>query len=543
MVLRFDIIIIITLFTFHSSFAQKEQKSFSFVQMCDTQLGMGGYEHDVKSFRQAVKQINELNPDFVTICGDLVHNATDTSYADFLKIKSAFKMPCYAASGNHDVGNVPNDSTLNYYRKTVGDDYYTFQNKGFSFIVTNTQLWKVNVENESEKHDKWFKNTITKEGKKGQPVFVIGHYPIFLKTPDEEEVYFNLPIKRRKEILTLFKENNVKAYLSGHKHELIVNNYENIQFVSGEATSKNFDGRPLGFRLWEVSSDTIKHQLVPLRTSFDPKAIKLMSYNVKFASPTFEPSWEVRREMQVDMIRKYSPDIIGTQEGLKEQVDFLMDSLPEYVVIGEGRKGGDDDEHMAIFFKRDKFRLREMGSFQLSKAPNVIGSGPSVNPRMVTWARLAIIKRASGEEKDRHPMDYRGHWKNTQEFYVFNTHFFDRRDQKMARVNAAKLIMKRISELNRFGEWTKERPIFLMGDFNSQPGGEVYKTFIGDENSDGGDFLEDSLKGGDGIDWIMSRGNVKVLYYENVDYNVDRVYPSDHTPIYVEYKILENKVD
>jgi hypothetical protein len=57
----------------------------------------------------------------------------------------------------------------------------------------------------------------------------------------------------------------------------------------------------------------------------DVTAIKIMSYNLKFASPTFKPSWEVRREMQVDMIRQYSPDIIGTQESLKEQIDYLMD--------------------------------------------------------------------------------------------------------------------------------------------------------------------------------------------------------------------------
>jgi hypothetical protein len=30
--------------------------------------------------------------------------------------------------------------------------------------------------------------------------------------------------------------------------------------------------------------------------------------------------------MQVDLIRKYDPDIIGTQEGLKEQIDYLMET-------------------------------------------------------------------------------------------------------------------------------------------------------------------------------------------------------------------------
>lgn len=269
------------------------------------------------------------------------------------------------------------------------------------------------------------------------------------------------------------------------------------------------------------------------------KILTLMTYNLKFASPTFRPPWEVRREMQVDMIRKYSPDIIGTQEGLKGQIDDLMDRLPEYVVIGEGRKGGDDDEHMAIFFKRDAVRLREMHSFQLSETPDVIGSGPEVNLRMVTWARLAFINKPAQGEASPYPGDYRGHWGNTREFYLFNTHFFNGSDEAVARLNSAKLIMKRINALDRFGAWTQERPVFLIGDFNSRPDGDVYKTFVGDGKTEGVHLLKDSIKGGRGIDWILYRGNVEVLSYENVDYNVDGVYPSDHKPIYVKVRIAD----
>lgn len=271
----------------------------------------------------------------------------------------------------------------------------------------------------------------------------------------------------------------------------------------------------------------------------DGRTIKLMTYNLKFASPTFKPSWEVRREMQVDMIRKYRPDIIGTQEGLKEQIDYLQDQLTEYVVIGEGRKGGDDDEHMAIFFNRDKFRLREMGSFQLSETPEVIGSGPSVNPRMVTWARLAVINRPVEGEAGPYPMDYRGHWDNTQEFYVFNTHYFNGRKDSLARLNASKLILERINALKRFGAWTAKRPVFLMGDFNCRPGSAPYKVLVGDENSRDADLLKNSFEDPKEIDWILYKGGVKVLKYEEVDYNVDGAYPSDHKPIYVEFEILD----
>jgi endonuclease/exonuclease/phosphatase family metal-dependent hydrolase len=268
--------------------------------------------------------------------------------------------------------------------------------------------------------------------------------------------------------------------------------------------------------------------------------LKLMTYNLKFASPSFKPSWEARREWQVDMIKKYEPDIIGTQEGLKEQIDYLADHLPEYVVIGEGRKGGDDDEHMAIFIKRDKFRLREMQSFQLSETPEIIGSGPEVNPRMVTWVRLAIINRPKEGEKGPYPQDYRGHWENTKEFYVFNTHFFNGRNDSLARLNASKLILQRINALNRFGSWTAERPVFLMGDFNCRPGSPPYKVLVGDKNSADPDLLKNAHEDLNKIDWILYKGPLKVLKYEEVDYNVNRVYPSDHKPICVDFEALRN---
>ena len=270
----------------------------------------------------------------------------------------------------------------------------------------------------------------------------------------------------------------------------------------------------------------------------EDRTLKLMTYNLKFASPTFEPLWDVRREWQVDLIRQYQPDVLGTQEGLKEQIDYLADELSEYVVVGEGRKGGDDDEHMAIFIRRDRFRLRELGNFQLSKTPDVPGSGPANNPRMVTWVRLAVINRRADGETGPYPMDYRGHWENTQEFYVFNTHFDNGKNRFLARLNSARLVAERITALDRFGEWARPRPVFLLGDFNSRPGSDVHRTLVGDSNGEVGPLV-DSVENGDRIDWILSRGNVEVTNYEIVDYNVDGAYPSDHKPILAEYRILE----
>jgi serine/threonine-protein phosphatase CPPED1 len=53
------LLVVIALFTACLCFGQK-QGPLTFVQMCDTQLGMGGYDHDMNTFEKAVTKINTL---------------------------------------------------------------------------------------------------------------------------------------------------------------------------------------------------------------------------------------------------------------------------------------------------------------------------------------------------------------------------------------------------------------------------------------------------------------------------------------------------
>lgn len=243
----------------------KSYEPFRFVQLCDTQLGFGGYEHDVHLFKQAVRQINALKPNFVVICGDLVNTPNDKSFDDFNQIKAGLRVPCYCAPGNHDVTGHPTPESLRYYREVLGRDYFAFEHKGCIFVVVNTQFWKVMVQDESEKHDAWFEATLRAASEKGHRVFVIGHYPLFVNNPDETEEYMNLPVDKRKELLSLFESRNVVAMLGGHTHRLIVNDYRGIQLVNAESTSRNLDECPVGFRVWHVGDTTLEHEFVPLK--------------------------------------------------------------------------------------------------------------------------------------------------------------------------------------------------------------------------------------------------------------------------------------
>ncbi len=244
-------------------------RSFSFAQVCDPQLGFGGYLHDVALFRQAVQEINEARPDFVVICGDLVNETgNDQAIKDFNAIKSGFDMPCHCVPGNHDVGNTPTAASVARYRGKMGRDWYAFEHKGLTFVAVDTQLWKSPVEGESEKQDAWLVKTLAEAGSRKSPVVIFGHYPLFAETADEEEGYYGLPVDKRAELIQRYKAHGVVAVLSGHMHKNAVHNLDGIQLVTSATTCRNFDGAPFGYRLWHVDGQGgVTHEYIPLSTA------------------------------------------------------------------------------------------------------------------------------------------------------------------------------------------------------------------------------------------------------------------------------------
>lgn len=251
----------------------QEAPLFSFVQLSDPQVGMGGIEHDEATLRQSVKQINASGVDFALICGDMVEGPSAHSFESFKIITSDFKVPVYYAAGNHDVYNAPTKKTLALYRRYFGPDYYAFEHKGITFLTVNTMLWKNPLKGESKKQMAWLKTQLKRASYRYSPVIIVGHIPLFLKSPDEKEGYFNQPPKIRKQLLDMFEKNGVVAVLTGHTHKRVENQYHKIQMMSNETTSLNFDKRPMAYHVWTVYPDgKLKKKCVELKGPF-PKQV------------------------------------------------------------------------------------------------------------------------------------------------------------------------------------------------------------------------------------------------------------------------------
>lgn len=240
-----------------------QSQEFSFIQITDTQLGFSNYEDDVEAFRQAVRQINESEADFVILTGDLVDSISEGTFQDFKNISNGLNIPLYIAPGNHDINNPPTSASLEYYRKTISADYFSFKHKRVTFIIANTQLWRTWIEDESEKHDNWFKKTIEDTGER--PVIVAGHHPFFIRESNEEDdAYNNIPVEKRTELLDLMVQYNTIAYFAGHTHRYLENEFQGIPLLNIETTSLNFDQRSRGYRIWHISGGKATHEYIPL---------------------------------------------------------------------------------------------------------------------------------------------------------------------------------------------------------------------------------------------------------------------------------------
>jgi endonuclease/exonuclease/phosphatase family metal-dependent hydrolase len=264
-------------------------------------------------------------------------------------------------------------------------------------------------------------------------------------------------------------------------------------------------------------------------TAAEPMAVKVMSFNVRYGTANDgENHWDRRKEFLVETIRAFGPDLLGTQETLGFQKDFLVDQLAGYRAVGVGRDdGGPKGEMTAVLYRVERFELLDHGHFWLSETPEIPGSKSwdTSLTRMATWLKL----------RDRQgPPD--------AILWFFNTHYDHRGAQ--ARTESSRLLRRKIAEL------AETSPAIVTGDFNTDEGSPPYVALFGDiagqvtlrdtlrvkrpdKRADEGTFsgFQAEQQRGARIDWIGCTTQWEVL-----EAGIDRTSregrtPSDHFPV------------
>jgi len=264
---------------------------------------------------------------------------------------------------------------------------------------------------------------------------------------------------------------------------------------------------------------------VPVRGA-EVAPLRVMSFNVRYGTAADgENSWEKRKDLLIEAIRRFDPDLLGTQETLAFQAEFISARLPAYTRIGVGRDDGQKNgEQMTIFFKTDRFETLASGHYWLSEHPDRPGEKgwDAMCPRMVTWVRL----------RDR---------KTDRVFLWLNTHW-DHKGQQ-ARLESPRQMRRWLAEQ------TPNLPVIITGDFNSTEDSPQYRILLGGENdrpklTDTYRHLhperqpdEASFHGfhgkreGSRIDWILCSPPFVPVEATIDRFQQDGRYPSDHFPV------------
>ncbi|RKN82504.1 endonuclease/exonuclease/phosphatase family protein [Ulvibacterium marinum] len=259
--------------------------------------------------------------------------------------------------------------------------------------------------------------------------------------------------------------------------------------------------------------------------------INTMSFNIRYDNPEDgKQNWHHRKENVVRMINFYDLDIIGMQEVLINQLDYLKQHLGQYQTVGVGREDGKDKgEFSPIFYRKDRFEELKSGTFWLSETPEKVSKGWDASlERIATWA--LVKDKITGKK-----------------FVIMNTHF----DHigKQARIESAKLLKQKSKVL------AKDLPLILTGDFNLVPESEAIKTLTA---QDGKNTLVNSSNvatlsygpdwttcGFDNrpfperkvIDYIFVKQYKKVIRYAVFSEMLNDIFLSDHCPVFAQIEL------
>lgn len=195
--------------------------------------------------------------------------------------------------------------------------------------------------------------------------------------------------------------------------------------------------------------------LVGIEAGAQPSAVHLRyaTFNIRYDNPDDgRNNWRFRKDSVARYILDNGVDVVGMQEVLHNQVEFLKKALPGYAMVGVGRDdGATRGEYAPLFYRTDRFEMLESSTFWLSQHPDSIGfiGWDGACTRIATWAKLR--EKTSGKV-----------------FMAVNTHF-DHVGVE-ARKQASLLIIERIKQI------VGNRPAILTGDFNVSDASEAYRT-------------------------------------------------------------------
>jgi 3',5'-cyclic AMP phosphodiesterase CpdA len=230
--------LLIAFFNLHLTAQENQSKisrpDFEFVFMTD--IHVKPEMNAPEGFQMAIDKANELDADFVLTGGDLVYDVMrgnqkrgDTLFTLYTEMIKGFEMQVYNCIGNHDLFGIyeesPEDSNHPDYKygmfeRYLGRTYYSFNHKGWHFIVLNS----LNITPDKrytgvfhKEQIEWLKKDITSV-EKSVPIVITTHLPMISNYAQVNGSEGRRTVSNAHEVFRLLENHNLKLILQGHIH-------------------------------------------------------------------------------------------------------------------------------------------------------------------------------------------------------------------------------------------------------------------------------------------------------------------------------------
>jgi endonuclease/exonuclease/phosphatase family metal-dependent hydrolase len=223
----------------------------------------------------------------------------------------------------------------------------------------------------------------------------------------------------------------------------------------------------------------------------DGLVVKVMSFNI--AGDVESMEWDERKEAVAGIIGQRRPDVVGLQEAILLNINYIIEELGGYAYYGVNEIGQDNDEaeSLRLLYRTDRWKVDESNSgiFWYTSTPEVPGS----KDWGALWIRDCVYARLVDKDTN-------------EGFYVFNSHWSYASQE--SRSKSARLLVERIQGRKH------DEPFVAFGDFNARKNDESIMYLKGsDENPIP---MKEAVY--NRVDWIFSEdGKFEIVDSEIVD--------------------------
>ncbi len=289
--IQYSIVVVIIVFLLNLISCEKseDQIRFSFAFLPDIHVQP---EKDADlGFMQVIDTVNMINPDFVIAGGDQIMDAlgqtesrADSLYNLYIELSGLLNMPVYNTIGNRELFGIYEQSGVDpshplygekMYEERIGERYYAFDHKNWRFYILDSvderedrQGYIGVVDNEQLA---WLEEDL-KSVDPETPIAVSIHVPVitlqtqFLKQGAQAKSDV-MVIDNSTEVLSAFRDHNLKLVLQGHLHILEDIYTGGVHFITGGAISGAWWNGPRGdteegFLMIHVEGDSFEWEYI-----------------------------------------------------------------------------------------------------------------------------------------------------------------------------------------------------------------------------------------------------------------------------------------